>query len=68
MISADSHREFMDLLLEKRCNLDTIVTKKERERRANGDSSSDVTDKRHVRKGGREGGRVGEIHVHVQCR
>ena len=50
----------MDLLLEKRYHLDTVVTKKEKERRANGNSSSD-TDKKHVRgeRGERGGGRGG---------
>ena len=50
----------MDLLLEKRCHLDTMVTKKEHERRVHGDS---LSDRKHVRteeeEGEGEGGREG---------
>ena len=41
----------MDLLLERRCNLDAMVTRKEEERRAN----EEITAERGVREG--EGGR-----------
>ena len=34
-MATESHREFMDLLLEKRHQLETTVTQNERERRAN---------------------------------
>ena len=46
----------MDLLLERRYNLDAMVTKKEQERRAN----DETEERRQVREGGREGGREGE--------
>ena len=41
----------MDLLLERRYNLDAMVTKKEQERRAN----DETEERRQVREGRREG-------------
>ena len=71
----------MDLLLQKRYNLDAMVTTREKERRANDETSSDTScDKRYVRsergrkgegersEGGGGGGRGGvtyNVHVHV---
>jgi hypothetical protein len=49
-VHTDSHREFMDLLLERRYNLDAMVTKKEQERRAN----DETEERRQSKRGGTE--------------
>ena len=44
----DSHVDFLDLLLERRYNLDAMVTRKEQERRASEEKEA-TSDLRQVR-------------------
>ena len=71
LVHTDSHHEFMDMLLEKRKELEDVITSKEKSRRLSKKSQSDPVKKSKPKTGSRtekgQSSGLGECHVTLMC-